>query len=199
MQNAYQMHSPVAQRGGRAFGLAPQASMIDPNLNSHDFTMSHMSQALAHNHPQPALEMATDNDRDGQHDNVERTLPSTDVTDETLGDAYAQFILYCNPSIPDHVDTTELKKGFRVPPRSDNKNFDTFVLFGLISRIEAKDIKNWTDLVVELGVELPDRSKKQSTQKLQQYAVRLKVQAQFSHSSLFASFLVSPCLQANPR
>lgn len=182
MQNAYQMHSPVVQRGGQTFRLAPQASMIDPNLSSHDFAMS---QALTHNHNQPTLEMSAfptsersvtnDTDRDGQHDAVQRTLPSTDVTNETLGDAYAQFILYCNPSIPDHVDTTELKKGFRVPPRSDNKNFDTFVLFGLISRIEAKEIKNWTDLVIELGVELPDRTKNQSTQKLQQYAVRLKV------------------------
>ena len=186
MQNAYQMHSPVVQRNGQTFRLAPQASMIDPSLSSHDFAMSHMSQTLAHNHNQPSLEMATDSDHDGQHDTVERTLPSTDVTDETLGDAYAQFILYCNPSIPDDVDTTELKKAFRVPPRSDNKNFDTFVLFGLISRIEAKDIKNWTDLVVELGVELPDRTKNQSTQKLQQYAVRLKVQAQLSHLSLLA-------------
>ena len=190
MQNAYQMHTPVVQRGGQTFRLAPQASMIDPNLSNHDFAIS---QALTHNHNQPALEMSafptsersetTDTERDGHHDPVERTLPSTDVTDETLADAYAQFILYCNPFIPDHVDTTELKKGFRIPPRSDNKNFDTFVLFGLISRIEAKEIKNWTDLVVELGVELPDRTKNQSTQKLQQYAVRLKVQAQSSHLS----------------
>lgn len=89
--------------------------------------------------------------------------------------AYTQFILYCNPSIPDDVDTTELRKGFRAPPRSDNKSFDPFVLFGLISRLEAKEIKTWTDLVVEFGVERPDPDKNQSTQKVQQYAVRLKV------------------------
>ena len=104
-----------------------------------------------------------------------RTLPPTDVTDENLDERYVQFILYCNPSISDAVDTTELRVGLRSPPRSDGKNYSPFVIFRLISRLEAKDIKSWTSLVVEMGVELPDASKNQSTQKVQQYAVRLKV------------------------
>ena len=107
--------------------------------------------------------------------NYQRTLPPTDVTNEDLDDRYLQFILYCNPSIPDAVDPTELKQGLRSPPRSDGKNYCPWVIYRLIARLESKEIKSWTSLVVEMGVELPDASRNQSTQKVQQYAVRLKV------------------------
>lgn len=65
--------------------------------------------------------------------------------------------------------------GFRAPPKSDGKSFNPFLLFRLLTRLENKDIKTWSDLVIELGVEPPDPEKNQSTQKVQQYAVRLKV------------------------
>ena len=180
MQNAFQLQSPVVQRGGRPLGLVPQGSMVDHNLGSHQFSMTQMSQAFAQTQNSSSNGMAVASNANTQTDVSGRILPSTDVTNETIDDAYVQFILYCNPSLPDHVDTSDLKKGFRAPPKSDGKNFDPFVLFGLISRLEAKDIKTWADLVVELGVERPDPSKNQSTQKVQQFAVRLKV---IAHSS----------------
>ena len=180
MQNAFQLQSPVVQRGGRPLGLVSQGSMVDHNLGSHQFSMSQMSQAFAQTQNTSSSGMAVANSQNTQADVSGRNLPSTDVTNENIDDAYVQFILYCNPSLPDHVDTSDLKKGFRAPPKSDGKNFDPFVLFGLISRLEAKDIKTWADLVVELGVERPDPSKNQSTQKVQQFAVRLKV---ITHSS----------------
>ena len=105
----------------------------------------------------------------------DRALPSIEITDDSIDQAYVDFIFYCNPSIPLETDPTELKKGFRSPPMSDGKKFNPFTLFGLIARLESKDIKTWVQLVIELGAELPDPSKNQSTQKLQQYAVRLKV------------------------
>ncbi|KAL8853310.1 MAG: hypothetical protein Q9221_001786 [Calogaya cf. arnoldii] len=104
----------------------------------------------------------------------DRALPSIEITDDSIDQAYVDFIFYCNPSIPLDTDATELKKGFRSPPMSDGKKFNPFTLYGLITRLENKDIKTWVQLVVELGAELPDPSKNQSTQKLQQYAVRLK-------------------------
>lgn len=177
MQNAYQLQSPVAQRGSQPFGLAPQAPMIDPSLSSHQFSMSQMTQAFAQSQNHSSNGMAVSNNQNTQAGSPERTLPSTDVSEDTLEDAYVQFILYCNPSILNGIDTSDLRKGFRVPPKSDGKSFESYTLFGLISRLEAKEIKTWTDLVVELGVELPDTSKNQSTQKVQQYAVRLKVAA----------------------
>lgn len=105
----------------------------------------------------------------------ERGLPLRDVNDLSIDDSYVQFVLYCNPSVPVDVDTMELRKGFRAPPKSDGKNFSPFTLYQLIARLEAKDIKTWTELVIELGVSPPDPTKNQSTQKVQQYAVRLKV------------------------
>ena len=107
----------------------------------------------------------------------ERTLPSKDVNENSIDDAYVKFIMYCNPSIPANVDTTELRKGFRAPPKSDGKSFSTFTLFGLISRLDS--LKSWSSLVLELGVEQPDPTKNQSSQKVQQYAVRLKVSTPF--------------------
>lgn len=180
MQNAYQLQSPVVQRESQSFGLATQASMIDPNLSSQQL-MSQMSQAFAQTQHQSRNGMAITNAQNSQSDSIGRTLPSTDVTNDILDDAYIRFILYCNPSLRNDIDTSDLKKAFRTPPKSDGKSFDSFTLFGLISRLEAKDIKTWTDLVVELGVELPDPSKNQSTQKVQQYAVRLKVSTHFHY------------------
>lgn len=104
-----------------------------------------------------------------------RTLPLRDVTDQNIDDAYVAFIFYCNPNVPNFVDTTELRKTFRSPPRSDGKSFSIFTLWELIRKFDNKEVKTWIQLAIELGVEPPSVEKKQSTQKVQQYAVRLKV------------------------
>ncbi len=105
----------------------------------------------------------------------DRCLPSRVVTDETLDQAYCDFILYCNPNFLLSTDLTELKKGFRTMPRSDGKAFSTWTLFELIRKMDQKEIKTWHQLALELGVEPPSLEKGQSTQKVQQYTVRLKV------------------------
>lgn len=103
-----------------------------------------------------------------------RQLPSKDVSNETFGDAYVSFILYCNPTVSAETDASELRKAFRSPPKSDGKSFDTFNLFELIRKLELKEIKTWAQLAIDLGVEPPLAEKGQSAQKVQQYAVRLK-------------------------
>jgi hypothetical protein len=105
-----------------------------------------------------------------------RVLPSRDITEETIDDAYVAFILYCNPNVPSSVDTSELRKTFRCLPRSDGKSFNIFTLYGLIRRrLLNEELKTWIQLAIELGVEPPCFEKKQSAQKVQQYTVRLKV------------------------
>lgn len=104
-----------------------------------------------------------------------RSLPSRDVTEETFDNAYVSFIMYCNPSVPVDTNPEELKKILRSPPKSDGKNFSTYVLFQLIRKLESKELKTWAQLALELGVEPPALDKGQSAQKVQQYAVRLKV------------------------
>lgn len=105
----------------------------------------------------------------------DRSAPSRDVSDDTIDDAYAAFILYCNPSFPASIDTSELTKLFRTPPKSDGNAFSTWTLYELIRKFDSKEIKTWTQLALDLGVEPPDIEKGQSTQKVQQYSVRLKV------------------------
>jgi hypothetical protein len=109
----------------------------------------------------------------------DRSAPSRNVSDETIDGAYAAFILYCNPSFPTSTDTSELTKAFRTPPKSDGKSFSTWSLFELIRKLDLKEIKTWTQLALDLGVEPPDMDKGQSTQKVQQYSVRLKVSELF--------------------
>lgn len=104
-----------------------------------------------------------------------RSLPTRAVTDDNLDDAYVDFILYCNPTVPLDTDTTELRKIFRAPPKSDGNQFSTFRLFELIVKLEQKEIKTWAQLALDLGVEPPSAEKGQSAQKVQQYSVRLKV------------------------
>lgn len=111
---------------------------------------------------------------------TDRSLPAREVSDEeTFENAYVAFILYCNPSFQLNIDTNDLRKNFNSPPRSDGKNFSTLVLFELLKKLESKDIKTWTELALELGVEKPVMEKGQSSQKVQQYSVRLKVCYEF--------------------
>lgn len=105
-----------------------------------------------------------------------RSLPSRNVTDDiSLSESYADFILYCNPAIRTETDTLDLRTLFKTPPKSDGKSFSIFTLYQLICKLELKEIKTWAELALELGVEPPDPTKGQSPQKVQQYAVRLKV------------------------
>lgn len=119
-----------------------------------------------------------------------RCLPDVDVTDDTIADAYAQFILYCNPHFPLDIDTTELKRIFRCPPRSDGKDFSIFVLWELITKFETKEIKTWAQLALDLGVEPPSAEKGGSVQKVQQYSVRLKRWMRAMHVDAFFEFLL---------
>jgi hypothetical protein len=97
------------------------------------------------------------------------------VNRATIDDAYVAFIFYCNPGVAPETDSATLREAFRTPPKSGGKSFSTFALFGLIKKLETKELKTWAELALQLGVEPPDQEKGQSSQKIQQYAVRLKV------------------------
>lgn len=102
-------------------------------------------------------------------------LPSRNVNADTLEKTYIQFILACNPGVPLETDTSVLREAFQTPPKSGGKSFSTWTLFELIAQFQSKQIKTWGELALKLGVEPPDQDKGQSSQKIQQYAVRLKV------------------------
>ena len=121
---------------------------------------------------------------------TDRSLPSRDVKGDTITDAFVQFVLYCNPSFGLDTDTTTLASTFSSPPKSDSKDFETFRLFELIKKFDAKEIKTWTQLALELGVEAPDTSKGQSAQKVQQYSVRLKRWMRAMHIDAFFEYLL---------
>ncbi|KAG0647984.1 ARS-binding 2 [Hyphodiscus hymeniophilus] len=120
-----------------------------------------------------------------------RRLPTRVVIDDNLDDAYVDFILYCNPAVASEIDTTELRKIFRAPPRSDGKSFSTFRLFELIGKLERKEIKTWAQLALDLGVEPPSSEKGQSAQKVQQYSVRLKRWMHAMHVDAFFEYLLN--------
>ncbi|KAF1965849.1 hypothetical protein BU23DRAFT_560706 [Bimuria novae-zelandiae CBS 107.79] len=121
---------------------------------------------------------------------TDRSPPSRDVSDETLDAAYATFILYCNPHFPTTIDTSELRRLFRTPPKSDGNSFNTWTLFELIRKLESGEIKTWTQLALDLGVERPDMDKGQSTQKVQQYSVRLKRWMRAMHIDAFFEYMM---------
>ena len=106
---------------------------------------------------------------------VRPTLPDRQVSSATIEEAYVSFVLYCNPAVPLDTDTAALREAFRTPPKSGAKSFSTYTLFVLINQLESKEIKTWAELALKLGVEPPDQEKGQSSQRIQQYAVRLKV------------------------
>ncbi|KAK1987863.1 ARS binding protein 2 [Colletotrichum cereale] len=121
---------------------------------------------------------------------VRFALPNRDVTAETIEDAYVSFILHCNPAVPPETDAAALREAFRVPPKSGGKSFSTFTLFQLIRQLETKEIKTWAELALKLGVDPPDQDKGQSSQKIQQYAVRLKRWMHSMHVDAFFEYLM---------
>ncbi|KXT07076.1 hypothetical protein AC578_2403 [Pseudocercospora eumusae] len=120
----------------------------------------------------------------------DRQLPSRDVSASNITQAFVDYILYCNPNFPLDVDTTTLRANFESPPKSDSKDFEVFKLYELIKRFEAKEIKTWGQLALDLGVEAPDLSKGQSVQKVQQYSVRLKRWMRAMHIDSFFEYLL---------
>ncbi|KAL4889940.1 ARS binding protein 2-domain-containing protein [Aspergillus ambiguus] len=126
--------------------------------------------------------------RDAVDQTDTRSLPSREITDQTIDDAYVMFIFYCNPYVPLSADTSELRKTFRCPPRSDGKSFSIFTLYELIRKLDTKELKTWHALAIELGVEPPVIEQKQSTQKVQQYAVRLKRWLRAMHVDAFFEY-----------
>ncbi|KAJ8106551.1 hypothetical protein ONZ43_g7031 [Nemania bipapillata] len=121
---------------------------------------------------------------------VRPMLPNRSVTSGTIEDAYVSFILHCNPAVPLDVDTTSLREAFRTPPKSEGKSFSTFTLFELIAKLHQKEIKTWAELALRLGVDPPDHEKGQSSQKIQQYAVRLKRWMHSMHVNAFFDYLL---------
>ncbi|PSR77004.1 ARS binding protein 2-domain-containing protein [Coniella lustricola] len=117
-------------------------------------------------------------------------LPSRHVDADNLEDTYVQFILHCNPGVPIESDTTVLREAFRTPPKSGGKSFSTWALFELITQFQSKEIKTWGELALKLGVEPPDQDKGQSSQKIQQYAVRLKRWMHSMHVDAFFEYLL---------
>ena len=123
-----------------------------------------------------------------------RSLPSKDVTEETIDRIFIDFILYCNPHYPCDTDTSELKECLHSVPKSDGKNFTIHSLWKLVQKLETKEIQTWIRLALDLGVEPPTAENKASVQKVQQYTVRLKVGRSFS---IFAALLNSVALDAS--
>ncbi|KAK5635281.1 hypothetical protein RRF57_010993 [Xylaria bambusicola] len=121
---------------------------------------------------------------------VRPMLPNRSVTAGSIEDAYVSFILHCNPAVPLDVDTAALREAFRTPPKSEGKSFSTFTLFELIAKLHQKEIKTWAELALRLGVEPPDHEKGQSSQKIQQYAVRLKRWMHSMHVNAFFDYLL---------
>ncbi|ROV89099.1 hypothetical protein VMCG_09844 [Cytospora schulzeri] len=120
-----------------------------------------------------------------------RSLPPRKARSDTIEDAYVQFILYCNPGVPPGTDTAALREAFRVPPKSGGKSFSTHALFGLIRQFQNKEIRTWAELALRLGVEPPDQDRGQSTQKIQQYAVRLKRWMHSMHLDAFFDYMLN--------
>ncbi|KAM0203569.1 hypothetical protein ACHAPQ_000491 [Fusarium lateritium] len=119
-----------------------------------------------------------------------RGLPDRSVSEESVEDAYVDFILFCNPAVPLDADTASLREAFRNPPRSGGKSFCTFAIYDLVRKFYNSEIRTWTELTTKLGVEPPDPNKEESAQKVAQYGVRLKKWMNSMHVKAFFEYLM---------
>jgi hypothetical protein len=185
----------MAHHGAHPYSTTPQSTTSTASYASHfrsplDPAAASQSPGASSYHPadtarppqpsaSPAQQQQHQHQQPENHAPTDRSLPARDFADDdAFEDAYVAFVLYCNPSFPLSVDATELRRNFSSPPKSDGKLFSVTTLFDLLKKLDAKLIKTWTDLALELGVEKPVAG--QSSQKVQQYSVRLKVRFAFS-------------------
>ncbi|KAG9288670.1 hypothetical protein G9A89_006771, partial [Geosiphon pyriformis] len=110
------------------------------------------------------------------------------INESNIADRYIEFIFYCNPAAPIETDISSLQRAFHAVPKSDGKTFDPWLLFQLVRKHESGEIRTWTKLAQQLGVERTDES---SPQKIQQYAVRLKKWMRTIHLDAFFDYLLS--------
>ncbi|KAF5678895.1 ARS-binding protein [Fusarium heterosporum] len=122
--------------------------------------------------------------------NARRDLPDRSVSEESIENAYVDFVLFCNPAVPLDTDTASLREAFRNPPRSGGKSFSTFAIYELVHKFYDSEIRTWTELTTTLGVEPPDPSKEESAQKVAQYGVRLKKWMNSMHVKAFFEYLM---------
>ena len=175
--NVFQNHPQMSPRTPRP--LIPQSSPMRPVAPTSTPGLSQSSAAKTPTLP-PTPKPANG-----------RSLPNRDVTEDTFDDTYVAFIHYCNPDVPTEADTSLLRKWFRNNlPKSDGKIFSTYVLWELIRKLDRKELKTWGQLAIEMGVEPPSTEKGQSTQKVQQYAVRLKRWMRAMHIDAFFEYLL---------
>ncbi|KAH7197153.1 ARS binding protein 2-domain-containing protein [Fusarium flagelliforme] len=116
-------------------------------------------------------------------------LPDRCVSEQSVENAYVDFILFCNPAVPLSTPTDSLREAFRNPPRSGSKSFNTFAIYELVRKFYNSEIRTWTELTTKLGVEPPD-PKKESNQKVAQYGVRLKKWMNSMHVKAFFEYLM---------
>ena len=187
------MGSQINQEMQQSQHLSPPIKSVrtsSPSHSRHDSNDSNRLRRAASRSLSPRLGMGPPSSNIPPFIPDDRSLPSQHVTAETITDAYVDFILYCNPNFALDVDATTLRSNFSSPPKSDNKDFETFRLFELIRKFYAKEIKTWGQLALDLGVEAPDVSKGQSVQKVQQYSVRLKRWMRAMHVDAFFEYLL---------
>ncbi|CAB52738.1 ARS binding protein Abp2 [Schizosaccharomyces pombe] len=115
-------------------------------------------------------------------------LPSRhDVSADNITEKFCQFCLCCNPWYAG-ADTRQLANAFNMIPKSEGQKFEIWVLFLLVRQYHQKIINSWSKLVGFLGVERKDE---QSTQKIQQYVVRLKRWMSQTHVDAFFDYLLN--------
>lgn len=193
---AEQQYHVSASPGMSAFGQPTYATAvygIDPSISPAPHQQNQQHLHARSSSDTFVASMQPPSPGRGQTSNfkpTDRVLPSRDVTAETLTNSFADFILYCCPNFPLGTDTSTLKSNFENPPKSDGKDFNTWHLFQLIRKLECKEIKTWNQLALDLGVEAPNVQKGQSTQKVQQFTVRLKRWMRAMHIDAFFEYLL---------
>ncbi|CAG8583100.1 30326_t:CDS:1, partial [Racocetra persica] len=162
---------PSSQKSIRKTRTSKAVSTAENSSNSSVDKVDSVSAAPI-NIPSSSSSVPAFDNSSGQSANIPRRhLPQKDVTQANIANRYVEFILYCNPSAPSDLDVSSLIRSFNAVPKSDGKTFETWVLFQLVSKHHSGEIKTWTKLAQQLGVE---RTSGSSPQKIQQYAVRLK-------------------------
>lgn len=131
----------VRQSSVRSLQSSPRLLHSSPKYQRTGTPTSLVGRAAYSMSPPPIFDSASRGSQrpTDQHPTDDPALPSRDITDSDIDDAYVKFILYANPSVPRNVDTTELRRVFRAPPRSDGKSFSIFTLWQLIEKLEKRN------------------------------------------------------------
>ncbi|KAG2224418.1 hypothetical protein INT45_002957, partial [Circinella minor] len=141
-------------RGDTPGSTDSPVSPIPMDRSPHFIHEEEDSPELHHHHYQPNNSIATLYARKNKNETPILTITGETVNKDNIEEGYVQFILHHDPqSINDSIESLMyVKRKFSAVPKTGDLAYTTWDVFTLVKKLHNQQIKNWSQLVGQLGL-----------------------------------------------